>query len=179
MATIWMAAPRAIAARGGLALALWLAPAAGCAHRAQSAPGASGARGMAPDSVVVGYGVQLRRDVLGPVGSVDLTRDAAWPRGMRLEELLEGRVPGVEARRLPNGELSLRVRGASSLAGDGEPLLVLDGIPAPYGVPARLLLRDVHLGDVARVDVLKGSAAAIYGSRGANGVIAITLRRPR
>jgi TonB-dependent starch-binding outer membrane protein SusC len=154
---------RALAASG------WLALIAGCAHGARPA--------AALDSVPVGYGTQLRRNVLGPVASVDLTRDAERPRGVRIEELLEGRVAGVEVRRLPNGELSLRLRGAASLSGDGEPLVVVDGVPAPHGVPSRLLLRDIDPGDVARVDVLKGSAAAIYGSRGANGVILITLRR--
>jgi TonB-dependent SusC/RagA subfamily outer membrane receptor len=172
---------RAHAAGAGLALAL----SAGCAHGARTAAQreAELRRAVAAfdsagrDDVDVGYGVRLRRNVLGPVGSVDLTRDASRPRSDRIEDLFEGRVAGVEVRRLSNGELSVRVRGAGGLAGDGEPLYVVDGIPMPSGAPARQFLRDVNPGDVARIDVLKGSAASIYGSRGSNGVVLITLRR--
>jgi TonB-dependent SusC/RagA subfamily outer membrane receptor len=98
-------------------------------------------------------------------------------RSSRLEDLLEGRIAGVEVQRLPDGDLSVRVRGTASLVNDGEPLWVVDGVPMPYGSLPRQMLRDINPGDVARIDVLKGSAAAIYGTRGANGVILVTLRR--
>jgi len=174
-------------ARRARGAAAWLLAAlvTGCAHGARTAAGreAELRRAVAAfDSagrgdVAVGYGVTLRRNVLGPVGSVDLTRDPSRARGARLDDLIEGRVPGVEARRLPDGEVSLRVRGAASAAGDGEPLYVVDGIPMAHGASARHLLRDIHPGDVARIDVLRGSAAGIYGARGSNGVILLTLRR--
>ncbi len=131
----------------------------------------------ANDSVAVGYGVRLRRDVVGPVGSVDVAGDPTRPRSSRLADLLEGRIAGVEVQRLANGDFSVRVRGAATLIDDGEPLFVVDGMPMPGGSLSRQLLRDLNPGDVARVDVLKGSAAAIYGVRGANGVILITMRR--
>jgi TonB-dependent starch-binding outer membrane protein SusC len=159
--------PVRVAAPFPLALLLAL----GCSHASR------GARPVAPDggdSAAVGYGMRPRAHVTEGVASVDVGRDAARPRVARIEELLEGRVAGLEVHSLPNGDLSVRIRGAL-----GEPLWVIDGIPAPGGVLPRALLADIHPSDVARIDVLKGSAAAVYGMRGHNGVILVTLRAAR
>src|SRR5207253_1155422 len=92
-------------------------------------------------------------------------------------QLLDGRIPGVEVTRLADGDYAVRVRGASS--GGGEPLVVVDGVPYAAGAGGHSVLADLSPGDVARIDVLKGAAAAVYGLRGTNGVIVVTLRRPR
>lgn len=92
-----------------------------------------------------------------------------------LEELLEGRVAGVWLVRLPDGGVSLRVGGPTSIHGDNEPLYVLDGIPlqaAPGGG-----IDWLSPGDIERIEILKDpSATALYGMRGANGVVVITSR---
>ena len=106
----------------------------------------------------------------------------AHARVARVGDMLIGRVPGLEVLRLPNGSYSLRIRGPRTLRGsvaDEEPLLVLDGTPLPRGsLSAALNTLSPH--DIARIDVLRDvSATSIYGSRGANGVIVITTKRPR
>jgi TonB-dependent starch-binding outer membrane protein SusC len=108
--------------------------------------------------------------------SVDFTRLA--PTGAaRVEEVLQGRVAGLQVLRLANGSYSLRIRGAATILGSGEPLLVLDGlIVPPELVPGTLSMLSPH--DVARVEVLKDAGSlAFYGSRGANGVLVVTTRR--
>ena len=103
-------------------------------------------------------------------------------RVARVGDMLIGRVPGLEVRRLANGSYSLRIRGPRTLKGsvaDEAPLLVLDGTPVPKGsLSAALDALAPH--DIARIEVLRdASATNIYGSRGANGVIVITTKRPR
>jgi TonB-dependent SusC/RagA subfamily outer membrane receptor len=131
--------------------------------------------GAVGDSVQVGYGTQPRRDVTGAISTVDgsTVREAT---ATSMADMLEGRVPGLEVRRLTSG-VSLRIRGVRSLMKDGEPLVVVDGIAMSS---TQGLLADMDPRDVRSVEVLKdaGSLAA-YGSRGANGVLLITTRRPR
>ena len=128
------------------------------------------------DSVQVGYGTQARRDVLGAISSID--GDSARKSGTMTSmfDMLEGRVPGLEVRRLAGGALTLRIRGSRSLLANGEPLLVVDGIPVEGAAGAAL--SDMDPRDVKRIEVLKdaGSLAA-YGSRGANGVLLVTMKR--
>jgi TonB-dependent SusC/RagA subfamily outer membrane receptor len=107
--------------------------------------------------------------VTGPVVSVTPSRDEVR-RVARVEELLFGR-PGVEITRLPGANFTVRVRGAT--LADGEPLYVIDGVPQPPGIPGSLVLAGISPADVRRIDVLRGSSAAVYGPRGANGVILI------
>ena len=91
--------------------------------------------------------------------------------------MLEGRFAGVEIRRLAAGGISVRIRGQRTFKGDAEPLFVIDGVPQRTGTGATLFDLDPH--DVQSIEVLKDAGAtAIYGSRGANGVILITTRRP-
>jgi TonB-dependent SusC/RagA subfamily outer membrane receptor len=112
------------------------------------------------------------------------TSDAAVTRGgasdqvfSRIEELLEGRVPGVQVIRRSDGNFSIRIRGTSSPSGANEPLVVIDETPVlEQRVGQALAL--VNPQDVVRIDVLKDAAStALYGMRGANGVIVITTRR--
>lgn len=127
-----------------------------------------------PDLVQIGYGTQHRRQLTTAVGSVQ--GDEMTPHATRVEELMMGRIAGVDVRRLPNGDYSVRVRGATGLITDGEPLYVIDGIPITPLYPGSALV-DIAPQDVQRIDVLKDAASAsIYGSRAMNGVILITTR---
>lgn len=131
---------------------------------------------VARDSVQVGYGTQATRDVTGAISTID--GDSEKHGKIRtMADLLEGRVPGLEVRRLSDGGVSVRIRGEHSLLRSGEPLYVIDGIPMQ--ADGQSLLRDLDPRDVRSIQVLKdaGSLAA-YGSRGANGVILISMRRP-
>ncbi|MDQ3606682.1 MAG: TonB-dependent receptor plug domain-containing protein [Gemmatimonadota bacterium] len=131
-----------------------------------------------PETVSFGYGSQERSEISGSVASLS-GRELENVRVARVEELLQGRVPGLQVVRRPNGDFSLRVRGSSSLVGNDEPLLVIDGMPIRMGGIGQAL-RGMAPQDIARIDVLKDAgAAAIYGSRSANGVIVITTKRRR
>ena len=95
-----------------------------------------------------------------------------------VEELLVGRVPGVEVGRSAGGDLQVRVRGAGSFYGSGEPLFVVDGLPIGSAASLGGSLAGLTPRDISRIDVLKdASTTAIYGSRGANGVIMITTKK--
>ncbi len=126
-----------------------------------------------PDSVRVGYGTQDSRNVTGAVGSV--TRDDVDGWDVKtLEEMINGRFAGVRATRR-NGVISIRIRGTKSLMAGGEPLYVVDGVPLHNGASA---VSGLTPRDISRIDILKDAGAtAIYGSRGANGVVIITTRR--
>ena len=125
------------------------------------------------DSVQVGYGKEAKRNVTGAVSEVTTAGRHATATSMA--DLLEGRVAGLVVTRLPNGAVSLRIRGDRSINSDGEPLLVIDGVPI---TDSSSLLQDMDPRDVASISVLKdaGSLAA-YGSRGAHGVILITTKK--
>jgi TonB-dependent SusC/RagA subfamily outer membrane receptor len=128
------------------------------------------------DSVAVGYGSQARRDVTGAVASLD--GDVARRNSpVSMADMLEGRFAGVEVRRVSAGGISVRIRGQRTFKGDAEPLFVIDGVPQRAGAGGTL--SDIDPRDVQSIEVLKDAGAtAIYGSRGANGVILITTRRP-
>jgi len=122
------------------------------------------------DTVSVGYGTQSQRDRTGAVTSISPTD--ADTRVARVEELLRARVPGLQVIRLPDGDYTLRIRSER-----GEPLLVIDDMPVPSGSLGAALAA-LAPRDIARIDVLKDAAAtAIYGTRGANGVIIIKTQR--
>ncbi len=123
--------------------------------------------------VSVGYGTESTQQVTGSIASLrpEETEAGVTPVVQMLE-----RVPGLTVTHLPNGEVSLRIRGARSLRSDNEPLLVIDGVPAQGAIGAALA--GLLPRDIARIDVLKDAGStAIYGSRGANGVILITTKR--
>jgi len=125
--------------------------------------------------VVVGYGTQKKRDITGAVASVDKKRLEQMPNNNFIQAL-QGSVPGVSISQTGAGaegnDNSIIVRGRSSITASNQPLIVLDGIPYPSGTSY------INPVDVESVEVLKdASAAAIYGSRGANGVILITTKK--
>ena len=132
------------------------------------------------DEVSVGYGTQRKQNTTGAVSSFTPTeRDA---HVARVEEMLLARMPGLEVVRLSGGSYTLRIRGPSSLRGTlagEEPLLVIDDVPVSLGSLSNALA-GIAPQDVARIDVLKDAGStAIYGVRGANGVIIITTKRAR
>ncbi len=123
--------------------------------------------------VSVGYGTESTQQVTGSIAS--LTPEETDGRVTQVVQLLE-RVPGLTVMRLASGDVSLRIRGTRSLHGDNEPLLVIDGVPAQGPIGAALA--GLSPRDIARIDVLKDAGStAIYGVRGANGVILITTKR--
>jgi TonB-dependent SusC/RagA subfamily outer membrane receptor len=109
--------------------------------------------------------------------SVITTEDLDRQRVVRVEELIRGRVPGVEVIQRPNGDYTVRIRGVHSIYGSSEPLYVVDGMPI-ISSGLRSALSGINPADIARIEVLKdaGSTAG-YGSQGANGVILITTKR--
>ncbi len=125
------------------------------------------------DEVVVGYGTQKKSDVTGAVVSVKVGQLKRIPLA-RADEVLQGQVAGVQINNndaAPNGSVSIRIRGVSSINGGSNPLVVIDGVQGAS-------MRDVHPNDIKSIEVLKdASATAIYGSRGASGVILITTKR--
>src|SRR5437764_2033837 len=124
--------------------------------------------------VVVGYGTQARKDVTGSVTSVSGGDVTAVPKANAVDAL-KGRVAGVDiitTGNKPGDGISIRVRGERSLTASNDPLYVLDGIPMSGGIG------DLNPNDIESIEVLKdASATAIYGSRGASGVVRITSRR--
>jgi TonB-dependent SusC/RagA subfamily outer membrane receptor len=158
--------------RGGMALALCVVFTA-CAS---TGDGGLTSAGEPDEQVRIGYGTQDRADVTSSVGSV--TAEGAGREVTRIEDLIEGRIPGVEVHRLSNGRISLRIRGNTSILGSNEPLLVIDGLPI-HNDPGYALM-SLNPSEIARIDVLKDAGStAIYGSRGANGVVVITRRGSR
>ena len=129
------------------------------------------------DEVRIGYDTQDRSDLTGSVGSVTAA-DIAGQKVTRVEEMIEGRFAGVHVVRTRNGGISLRIRGVSTLMGNSEPLFVIDGMPVHSGPGTALV--GINPSDIERIDILKDAGAtAIYGSRGANGVVLITTKRAR
>ena len=140
--------------------------------------------------VVVGYGTQKKSDLTGSVSSIT-AKDIRQVPVASLDQALQGRATGVQvtqASAAPGGGVSIRIRGGNSIQASNEPLFVIDGIPifpsnatfAPgnAGGQAQNALANLNPGDIESMEVLKdASATAIYGSRGANGVVIITTKR--
>ena len=124
------------------------------------------------DVVVVGYGVMKKSDLTGSVGSV-AAEDIAARGTVRLEEALQGSVPGVnitQSNSRAGGSFSMQIRGQSSITKSNDPLYVIDGIVSSS-------MDFLNPEDIERVDVLKdASSTAIYGSRASGGVIMITTK---
>lgn len=125
--------------------------------------------------VVIGYGEVQRRDVTGAVASVKMEELQKAPVGRALEALA-GRVAGVQVQSengKPGGGVNIVIRGANSLTQDNSPLYVIDGFPMEDSNNSIL-----NPSEIESMEVLKdASATAIYGARGANGVILITTKR--
>ena len=125
--------------------------------------------------VVVGYGTQLKRDVTGSVTRVESERLLDKP-AFNIAQAIGGKIAGVkiiEANGAPGGNPMIRVRGTNSIYSNNAPLFVVDGI---VGVANALTILNPN--EIQSIDILKdASATAIYGARGANGVIIITTKR--
>ncbi|WP_233577018.1 TonB-dependent receptor [Parabacteroides sp. TM07-1AC] len=124
--------------------------------------------------VVIGYGTVKKSDLTGAVGSVQM-KDVSQVGITSADRALQGQIAGVQvnARTGQPGEaMMIRVRGSNSLAGGNEPLYVIDGMPVEK------MNSDINPEDILSMEVLKdASSTAIYGSRGANGVVMITTKR--
>ncbi len=122
--------------------------------------------------VVVGYGSQKKRDLTGSVSSVN-TKELKTLPVPSIGDALQGRSAGVQilSSGTPGNDVTLRVRGTGTI-NNSNPLLVIDGVPT--NVPLNTISPD----DIANIEILKdASAAAIYGARGANGVVLITTKK--
>ena len=124
--------------------------------------------------VVIGYGTQRRGDVSGAIASVNMEKLKEVP-ATNLTNALQGQIAGLVSTPSsfrPGSGAAVRIRGNRSLTADNNPLYVVDGIPITYSID------DINPLDIESIDVLKdASATAVYGSRGANGVIQITTKR--
>jgi TonB-linked SusC/RagA family outer membrane protein len=123
--------------------------------------------------IVVGYGTQKKSDITGTVASLPKERLGMVPN-LNIAQAIQGSIPGVMVQTTSAGASpgeSIMIRGRNSILASNDPLIVVDGIP--YGGS----LSDLNPNDVQSIEVLKdASAAAIYGSRGSNGVILITTK---
>jgi len=126
--------------------------------------------------VVVGYGTVKRRDLTGSVSSADASEIAKTPVS-DVAQALAGRVAGVLVTQNdgePGTSIAIRVRGGISITQNNEPLYIIDGFPSESG------LSTIEPSDIENIDVLKdASATAIYGARGANGVVVVTTKGGR
>jgi TonB-linked SusC/RagA family outer membrane protein len=149
---------------------------------------------MMPDSksisevVVVGYAVEQKVLLTGAVGIVKSESLKDLPVST-LDGILQGQASGVQVSQnsgTPGGEMSVRIRGVSSIGGSGQPLYIIDGIPVTTGDFAQVgyegqginALSDLNPSDIASISILKDAAASsIYGARAGNGVVIITTKR--
>ncbi|WP_298141141.1 TonB-dependent receptor [Flavobacterium sp.] len=152
--------------------------------------------------VVIGYGTQKRNDVNGSISSVK-AKDLQDLKQVNIDQMIQGKAAGVSVTSnsgQPGSAVSIRVRGTTSISGTNEPLYIIDGVPVSGDATGRATsgrplagndfsanggsgnnavspLSMINPNDVESIDILKdASATAIYGSRGANGVIIITTK---
>jgi TonB-dependent starch-binding outer membrane protein SusC len=143
--------------------------------------------------VVVGYGTVKKSDLTGSVVSLK-TKDMTPGANVNLQQALLGRAAGVQVYQKsgePGSAVSVKIRGISSITAGNDPLYVIDGIPVNDGAPVggngagfvnnpnpRSTLNSLNPNDIESIEILKdASATAIYGARGANGVVMITTKR--
>lgn len=122
--------------------------------------------------VVVGYGTMRKSDLTGAVGSLG-AKDIDDAPVANLGQAIQGKIAGLQVvdAGKPGDNVSIKIRGLGSI-NNCDPLIVIDGVPTDLG------LNNLNMADVDRLDVLKdASATAIYGSRGANGVVMITTKK--
>ena len=136
--------------------------------------------------VVVGYGTQRKSDLTGSVGTIK-AEDIQQRQAPTVSQALAGRIPGVAVTvnsGRPGGQSNVRIRGFSSISTSNNPLYVIDGVIMPVGTQTdgsyslNNAIDNINPSDIASIEILKdASATAIYGARGANGVIIITTKR--
>lgn len=143
------------------ALVLGLVVAAGCGGQSQPAESAPAPAQQSPSAAA------------SSVTREELDRDATGD----IEKVLAGRVAGVVVSRTSDGGIAVRIRGTTSIYGSNEPLYIVDDIPIQAGPNGSLT--GINPYDIESIKVLKDAAdTAIYGSRGANGVIVIKTKKP-
>lgn len=126
------------------------------------------------DVVVVGYGTQRRKDLSGAITKLegDVLNEFSTTS---VANALQGRVSGVQVSSIngqPGADIQVRIRGANSIKGSNEPLWIINGFPGNINM--------INTSDIESIEVLKdASATAIYGSRGANGVVIVTTRHAK
>ena len=127
------------------------------------------------DAVVVGYGTTARKDLTGSVASVDV-QDINRAADTNFEQSIAGKVAGVSITSndgQPGGEMNIVIRGNNSVTQSNAPLYVIDGFPTEESMG-----NVINPDDIESIDILKdASATAIYGARGANGVVLITTKK--
>src|SRR5690606_34046893 len=125
--------------------------------------------------VVIGYGTVSRKDLAGAVSSIK-GKELEKAPVVNVAEALTGRLPGVQVTTVdgaPGAEIVIRVRGGGSITQDNAPLYIVDGFIVNN-------LNDISASDIESIDVLKdASSTAIYGSKGANGVVIVTTQSPK
>jgi TonB-dependent starch-binding outer membrane protein SusC len=138
--------------------------------------------------VVVGYAVEQKVMITGSVGVVKAESLKNIPVST-IDGIMQGLTSGVQVSQnsgTPGGEMSVRIRGVSSISGSSQPLYIIDGIPVTTGDFAQVgyegqgtnALSDLNPNDIESISVLKdASAASIYGARASNGVVVITTKR--
>ncbi|HYO22576.1 MAG TPA: SusC/RagA family TonB-linked outer membrane protein, partial [Flavisolibacter sp.] len=143
--------------------------------------------GQLKDVVVVGYGLQSRKNLASAVSSVNVSQIEDVPAAS-IDQLLQGKAPGILASAnspVPGTGIFLRVRGSTSINASNDPLYVVDGVfinnrslqSVSTGGQVTNPLADLNPADIESIEILKdANATAIYGSRGANGVVLITTR---
>lgn len=126
------------------------------------------------ETVVIGYGTQRKKDLSGAIAQVkgEVINEYST---LSVANALQGRVAGVEISQLngqPGAGMQVRIRGANSIKGSNDPLWIIDGFPGDINM--------INTSDIESVEILKdASATAIYGSRGANGVVIVTTKRAK
>lgn len=124
--------------------------------------------------VVIGYGTAKKSDITGSLSSVSAEQIKEMPF-TNINQALQGRAAGVDAVNTSYGlntRPQIRIRGNRSIKAGNDPLYVIDGVPIAGNIS------DINAGDIESIEILKdASATAIYGSRGANGVVLVTTRR--
>ena len=125
--------------------------------------------------IVVGYGTQRKRDVTTAIASIQ-AKDIAGQPVSNVMQAMEGKVPGVQISQTtgkPGSGLTVKVRGTGTITAGNDPLYVIDGMALSSNQ-----LQTINMNDIESVEVLKdASSAAIYGSRGSNGVVLITTKK--
>ncbi len=139
------------------------------------------------EAVVIGYGMERKRDVTGAISTLK-AKDMNLAVSPSIDQALQGRATGVQmtaASGVAGAPVKINVRGTNSITGGSQPLFVVDGIPITTGdfSPGNLgsgtnALSDLNPSDIESINILRDAAAcAIYGSRGANGVVLITTKK--
>lgn len=144
------------------------------------------------DVVVVGYGTMKKRDLTGSVSQIKADDILKGNPALSINGALQGRIAGMQVKQndgAPGGGITIQVRGANSFSTSTQPLYVIDGLPYSGGSTAPDTgisgtgsgsnpLANINPNDIESIEVLKdASSTAIYGSRGANGVVLITTKR--